>query len=453
MMRLTAAAIALACVASAQPAELAALADRAYTYAYPLVLMEFTRRTAMDRAPVNRFNNAAEFPDAKFRAVIRPNADTLYSSAWLDVSKEPVLLHVPDTKDRYYLMQLMDGWTETIAAPGKRTTGTGEGWFAIVGPGWKGMLPKGPPGIKVQRIEATTNMLWLLGRTQTNSASDYDFVHSIQRGYLLMPLSRYPDGPSALPRVAPPKPVARPIPPPLQVERLDPLEFFGTFAELLKSNPPHAGDEPMIRDLARLGIVPGQSFDPAKLAPEVRQALNDGARAATGRLAKLTGALARPGPTGWTGGRGQVGRYGTDYQARASVARIGLGANPPEDATYLHCDVDSAGVVLSGAKRYVIHMDKLPPVRAFWSITVYSEDGYFTENPIGRYAIGDRDALKFNADGSLDLLLQHATPGAVRESNWLPIPAGSFNLSLRLYWPKDEILTGQWVPPAVKPVP
>jgi hypothetical protein len=449
----------LACVlaqsqpSAPSPAELRLLADRAYIYAYPLVLMEFTRRVAEQRAGArapNTFTHNPEFPNAKFRAVIRPNADTLYSSAWLDVSKEPILLRVPDTKDRYYLMQLMDAWTETIAVPGKRTTGTGEGWFAIVGPGWKGTLPASVARDHV--INATTNMLWLLGRTQTNNAADYEFVHGIQRGYQLMPLSLYPDGPRASARsVSRPAAVAI-VPPPQQVAMLEAAEFFRIFADLLKSNPPHAGDEEMLRDLARIGILPGQAFRPESLSTENLAALEQGAVNAKVRLSKLNGSLGQPGPTGWTGGKGKVGRYGNDYAIRAAVAKIGLGANPPEDATYLHCDLDASGQHLSGSKRYVIHFDKaeLPPVRAFWSFTVYSDDGYFTENPLNRYAIGDRDALKYNSNGSLDLYLQNASPGAARESNWLPVPAGAFNLSLRLYWPKEEILSGKWIPPAVR---
>jgi hypothetical protein len=207
----------------------------------------------------------------------------------------------------------------------------------------------------------------------------------------------------------------------------------------------------MVAELARIGIVPGAAFRPESLSAENRKALEEGAQGAAARLAKLNGALGHPGPTGWTGGSGKVGRYGTDYAARAAVAKIGLGANPPEDATYLHCDVDSAGQQLTGAQRYVIHFDRamLPPVRAFWSFTVYSDDGYFTENALGRYAIGDRDALKYNADGSLDVYVEHTSPGAAKESNWLPAPEGAFNLSLRLYWPKDEILSGKWLAPAV----
>src|SRR5579883_823319 len=243
------------------PAGMREIGEKAYIYAYPMVLMEYTRRAAP--AGANQFAHAPAFPAADFRQVIRPNADTLYSSAWLDLSKEPLILHVPDTHDRYYLMQFMDAWTETFSVPGKRTTGTGEGLFAIVGPDWKGTLPQ-----RAQRIDSPTNMVWLLGRTQTNGPSDYEFVHSIQRGYTLMPLSLYPDGPRQTPpRAAQPASAPAGTPPQL-VERLSMPEFFKTFAALLASNPPHKGDEPMMAQLAKIGIVPGKSFDPASLGPE-----------------------------------------------------------------------------------------------------------------------------------------------------------------------------------------
>src|ERR1700678_4521346 len=179
-----------ACFGQTPPAdEVRAIAARAYTFAYPMVLMEYTRRNAVgpNGAGANRLANAAAFPVAGVGNVIRPNADTLYSSSWIDLSKEPVMLHVPDTHGRYYLMQFMDAWTETFSVPGKRTTGTDEGWFAIVGPWWSGRLPEG-----ARRVDAPTNTVWLIGRTQTNGPSDYENVHAIQAGYKLMPLSAYP---------------------------------------------------------------------------------------------------------------------------------------------------------------------------------------------------------------------------------------------------------------------
>ncbi len=431
-------------------AEIQAIAQKAYDFAYPLVLMELTRRNTVRYAPLgdaqtNRFTQLREFPDDKFRQVIRPNADTLYSSAWLDLSKEPIVLHAGDTGGRYYMMQLMDAWTETISVPGKRTTGTGDNWFAIAGPGWKGELPA-----RVHRIDCPTNVAWLLGRTQTNGVSDYPLVHKLQDGYVLMPLSRYPDGPAPLTK-PPSQPDTRGfVRPPQEVERMSAREFFTLFAGLLVENPPHAGDGPMMAEIRKIGVVAGK-FDPSALGTDGMKSIEQGAAAAAAHLNSLTGAVGEPGPTGWTGWSKLVGRYGTHYQARAEVARIGLGANPPEDAVYLHCRQDANGHALDGAHRYRMHFAKneIPRVKAFWSVTVYSEDGYFTANALHRYAIGDRDPLKFNPDGSLDLYIQRESPGAEKESNWLPAPAGAFNLSFRLYWASQAILDGRWRPPAV----
>jgi hypothetical protein len=436
--------------------EIRSIASRAYIFAYPMVLMEYTRRNAVgpNGAAQNRFAHAQTFPQAGPANVIRPNADTLYSSSWLDLTKEPVMLHVPDTHDRYYMMQFMDAWTETFSVPGKRTTGTLEGWFALVGPGWKGRIPEG-----AQRIDAPTNMVWLIGRTQTNSASDYENVHAIQRGYRLMPLSNYPDG---VPPVAPG--TARRIAgadmtPPRQIERLTPTEFFTLFASLLPASPAHPADGPMMKDLARIGTVPG-TFD-ASVTDAVaggKQALDDGVQTAAKTLngdGSGPRRLARSGTNGWTGGLSEgtpaVGKYGTDYASRARVARGGLGANPPEDAIYMSCARDGSGAALDGSQKYRLHFDKdkMPPVRAFWSVTMYGPDGFFIANPINRFAIGDRDALKFSADGSLDLYISRSAPEGVKENNWLPAPAGAFNLTLRMYWPKDEALSGKWSPPAV----
>ena len=434
--------------------EIRDIAENAYTFAYPLVLMEFTRRNAVEHPGslagglTNQFTHAAAFPDSQFHQVIRPNADTLYSSSWLDLSKEPVLLRVPDTGGRYYLMHFLDAWTETFSVPGKRTTGTSEGWFAIVGPGWKGTLPS-----RVQRIDAPTNMVWLIGRTQTNNASDYENVHAIQKGYVLMPLSLYPDGPRATNAQPPPGQAPASVPPPKQVQQLSAVDFFRTFADLLAKNPPHADDSPMMAQLARIGIVPGAKFDPEKLGADGLKALDEGVRAASDRLAAPIQRAPVAGKNGWSGFGGVVGRYGTNYTARAAVARVGLGALPPEDAVYVNCQQDVNGKPFDGSHRYSMHFskDQLPPVRAFWSVTMYSDDGYFVANPIDRFAIGDRDPLKFNADGSLDLYIQHDAPRGGRDANWLPAPEGKFNLTFRLYWPRDEILSGRWTPPPVVP--
>jgi hypothetical protein len=430
---------------SPTPAEVQSIAEKAYIYAYPLVLIEATR-AAM---PTNHLIHVSAFPDASFRTIVRPNADTLYSTAWIDLSREPMLLHVPDSGGRFYLLQFMDAWTDTFADPGKRTTGTAETWFAIVGPGWSGKLPQ-----NVVRYDAPTDLVWLLGRTQTNGASDYDNVHAFQRGMRLVPLSQYPgsDQNTSTPPVA--RPSASGPTPPDQVKAMEATAFFAAFAMAMKANPPHAGDSAMVGDLAQIGLVPGQDFDPSKLSPELLQALTDGAHAAAARIETFvaTGAAMKP---GWSSFQGTVGRYGTSYMVRAVTARVAVGANPVEDAVYIGSSADGSGEALNGSMRYRMHFQpsNLPPVFAFWSLTAYDKDGYFVANPINRYAVGDRDRLKFNPDGSLDLYIQDENPGPDHESNWLPSGKEPFNLMLRLYWPKQAILDGSWHPPALERVP
>jgi len=426
------------------PADLRDIAERAYIYAYPLVLLEATRGAQS----VNQFTHVPQFPRPDIRQIVRPNADTLYSTAWLDLAKEPILIHVPDSGGRFYLLQFMDAWTETFADPGKRTTGTAEAWFAVVGPNWKGTLPE-----HVTRLDAPTNIGWLLGRTQTNGASDYDNVHAFQKGMRMMPLSAYPKGEQKLgSALAFGKSVG--ATPPDRVKAMEPGAFFAAFAQAMKANPPHAADSAMVRDLARIGIVPGEDFDASKLSQEQQQAINQGAQAASARVEQMITAAAATKP-GWAGFNKNIGRYGTNYMARAAIARFAIGANPPEDAIYLNSSADGAGQLLSGSMRYRMHFDKavLPPVRAFWSLSAYDNHGYFIANPIHRYAIGDRDPLKFNPDGSLDIYFQGQNPGPEKESNWLPSGDGTFNLTIRLYWPEEAILNGTWHPPTLERIP
>jgi hypothetical protein len=428
----------------------------AYIYGYPLVLMDVTRRVATaapkvtDRkAPINQFRHNRAFPDHTFTTVVSPNADTLYSIAWLDLAKEPMVLSVPDTSKRYYLMQLLDAWTNVFAVPGTRTTGNGKGDFTIVGPGWKGKLPVG-----VQEIKAPTNMVWLIGRTQTNGREDYEAIHALQRQYKLTPLSAF--GTNYLPpENVPVDPnVDLKMPPVEQVAKMDGATFFGRLARLIKDNPPVAADAELVKKLATIGIVPGKDFDIKAQEPAIVQALE---RAVREGRAKLAAAAKQPKGkvvNGWTFML-DPGRYGTDYLNRATVAALALGANLPEDAIYPRTTTDAAGQPLTGANRYVLHFPKgqTPPVSAFWSVTMYNAKQFFVENPRGRYALGDRDKLKSNADGSLDIYIQHDSPGPEREANWLPAPKDEFNLILRLYWPKKETLDGVWKPPAVKRLP
>ena len=427
------------------PAEVQSIAEKAYIYAYPLVLIETTRASM----PTNHLIHVAAFPDASFHTIVRPNADTLYSTAWIDVSKEPMLLRVPDSRGRFYLLQFMDAWTETFADPGKRTTGTSEMWIALVGSGWSGKLPE-----HVVRYDAPTNLVWLLGRTQTNGAADYDDVHTFQHGMRLVALSQYPGQEQLQGAVSPARAASAGPTAPERVKAMEPTAFFTAFARSMKMNRPHADDESMLHELARIGLVPGQDFDAAKLTAVQLATLDEGAKAAAGHIEKYvaSGAAVKP---GWSSFQGTVGRYGTNYIARAVTARVAVGANPAEDAVYIGNSTDASGQPLNGSGCYRMHFEasQLPPVLAFWSVTAYNEYGYFIANSINRYAIGDRDQLKLNADGSLDLYIQSQSPGQECEPNWLPSGDGTFNLMMRLYWPKPAILDGSWHPPAVERLP
>jgi hypothetical protein len=426
---------------SVAPNEIKEIAERAYIYGYPLVLLGAT----MEALPVNHLTHVSAFPDATFRLIVRPNADTLYTNAWFDLSREPMLLHVGDSGGRFYLLQFMDAWTETFADPGKRTTGTGEKWFALTGPGWSGDLPA-----NVTPIHAPTNQVWLLGRTQTNGAGDYESVHAFQHGMRLVPLSEFP-GAAPVSGSIPPSRAGAGAPPPDRIKAMNSLAFFSAFARAMKLNPPHDTDSVMVRELSRIGLIPGQDFESSKLTPEQLAALEQGVQAATVRIEQFvaSGAAVKP---GWTSFQGTIGRYGTNYMARAVTARVAIGANPAEDAVYISSSADADGSAFSGSMNYRLHFEaaSLPPVLAFWSVTAYDKDGYFIANPISRYAIGDRDQLKFNPDGSLDLYVQSRNPGEDRQSNWLPCGDGPFNLTFRLYWPKPAILDGSWHAPAVE---
>lgn len=425
----------------------------AYIYAYPMVVMEITRRVTTNvesptgvLGPVNHFAHVRTFPDHTFREVVRPNADTLYSSLWFDVSKEPLVITAPDTGNRYYMLPMMDMWTDVFAAPGNRTSGTKAAGFAIVGPEWKGSLSGG-----LQEIRSPTSIGWIIGRTNTKGPADYPNVHRIQDGFTATPLSQW--GKS---RTTPAKARVNPgwdmkTPPPMQVAKMSAAEYFELFADLLKDNPPHEMDWNIVTQLEQIGIVAGEDLDFSRLAPETQAALE---RSVSDAQERIKGAGHHFGDfvDGWQVARDGMGTYGASYLARAFVAMIGLGANLPEDAVYPMSHTDAEGTPYNGSHRYRIHFDKgqIPPVRAFWSLSVYDAEGYFAENPINRYAIGDRDKLSFNDDGSLDLYLQHESPGNDMASNWLPVPADDFNLILRLYWPNSEILTGAWNPPPVK---
>jgi hypothetical protein len=408
----------------------------AWIFGYPLVLTDLTRRVM--GSPLNKFHHLRAFPDFTFNDVVSPNADTLSSSAWLDLRPEPLVLSIPATHGRYFMMPAVSGWTDVFVAPGSRTTGDEGGDFALCAPGWQGNLPR-----DLTRVDAPTSMVWLIGRTATAGTRDYLAVHALQDQYQLTPLSVYDDA-QPPPVVVDEWPGTTDTSAPVdQVARMDGAMFFRRLAELLVDNPPTEADAEAMTGLMTILDNPS---DPAVVA-----AVAAAPAAGQAELRRIGKQIDADRVNGWSFPRG-LGSYGTDYAKRAYVAFMGLGANLDADAVYPHTTMDAQGRALSGAHRYRLHFDSgaLPPVRGFWSLTLYDDKQSFVDNPLDKYAIGDRDPLQYNPDGSLDLLVSHEEPESEPESNWLPAPTGSFNVFLRAYWPDQSVLGGDWSPPPLE---
>jgi hypothetical protein len=437
---------------SASTDEAQTIVQEAYVYLYPLILMDLTRKqltnldpkTNVMGGPANAFTHIRTFPTAEMRSVVRPNFDTLYSSAWLDLTQGPVVVSTADTGGRYFMLPMLDMWTDVFAVPGKRTNGTGAASFALVPPGWSGSLPS-----NVERINAPTPYVWVVGRTQTNGVKDYEAVHKIQDGYKITLLADWGKTPRKIEQKIDPSVDTR-TEPLRTVAQMQAADYFNYGAQLMKQNPPHATDWSILARMKRIGIEPGK-FDSSKVSTD---ALTQGAVAGLKLMHDKAPTLARV-TNGWQMNTDTMGVYGDFYLKRGIVALIGLGANQPEDAIYPLNVTDGNGSPVTAENRYVLHFDKdqLPPVGAFWSLTMYDAEGFQVANPINRFAIGDRDALKYNTDGSLDLYVQNENPGPDKEANWLPAPkSGKLGLTLRLYAPKPEVADGRWNPPPIRQI-
>ncbi|MFQ6183731.1 DUF1254 domain-containing protein [Sinorhizobium meliloti] len=437
-----------------------ASAVEAYIYAYPLVTMEITRRvitnvaeTEGTRGPMGHIIKLRRYPDAKFRDVTAPNADTLYTTAFFDVGDEPWVVSLPDLNDRYALFPMLDGWTTVFDVPGKRTTGTGAQTFVVTGPGWEGALPEG-----VKQYKSPTSIVWLLGRIYcTGTPEDYAEVHKLQDEVKLYPLSAWgKDWTAPKGKVDPAIDMKTAVRE--QVNKMDAVEYFTLFAELLKRNPPTDADAPMVAKLAELGIVPGRDFDKTKFDPAFAKRVPEVGFARIMMHFKFSDGDVQD-IDGW-GFTTKTGIYGTNYLQRALITAIGLGANRPQDAIYPTSLKSDSGVIkraYDGSEKYVLTFKKglTPPVSGFWSLTMYDAEYFFVDNPLNRYSISARQPLKANPDGSIDLLIQHESPGPDMESNWLPAPKGKFILMMRLYWPDEgnpSIIDGSWTIPPVKKV-
>jgi hypothetical protein len=436
--------------ASMTPDEAKDIARDAWLFGMPLVYIEIqidalthVPKLEGTRAPMNQFVHYRKFPDASNKTVVGFNVDTLYSLAQLDVSQEPLVLSVPELGDRFWVMQIIDGWNNVPHAPGSRSIGREGGNFAIAGPEWTGTLPTG-----VTELRVPTAIAMIAGRTYTGGPDDYDAVHAIQDQYKLAPLSAFGNDYTP-PTNVPLKPdVDEKTPVPMQVLAMSPEKFFNNLNRLLVTNPPEPADPETMERIARLGIGPGETFSMDAFTPEVRKAIEEGVAAGVKEMKEtVRGKVVN----GWQIAL-DLGRYEKKYAYRAGWTFYGVGGNLAEDAVYPLAEKDTEGNPFNGTNNYTLQFKKeeIPPVNAFWSLTMYDKDAFLVDNPINRYALGDRSGMKSADDGSLTIYVQNDSPGADKESNWLPAPKDEFKLALRLYAPKKEVADSTWAPPAVK---
>jgi hypothetical protein len=419
-------------------------AEDAYIFGYPLVLMDVTREVGSADHGLNRFRHALSPLDPTFTRVITSNADMLISAAWLDLSCEPLILSVPCAANRYYILQMLDAWTNVFASVGTRTTGNGAQQFVIVGPRWDDPLPR-----SLRKLLSPTNMVWVIGRFRVDGPTECTAINALQRQIQLCPLSNWRASRHASFEG---RSIDRQTLPVDQVARMDPFMFFTRLARLMRNNPPAGSDADAMRRFAVIGLVPGAPFSRLNINAVAEVAISTAASTALARIA-MNGHVTGTTVNGWSMAF-DLGRYGTDYTRRALVARYALGANLVEDALYPWTATDRDGGPLTGLRRYILRfpMGGLPPVNALWSVTLYGPRQLFVENPLRRYTISDRDPLRFNPDGSLTIYIQGESPGPSNESNWLPAPRSTFTLILRMYWPKAEVLARRWQPPPVERV-
>lgn len=412
--------------------DLRAAAREAYGYVLPLIEIAAVRARGLAvGSPMNAFASMRHLASHRSRAVTTPNNDTLYATAQLDLSEGPITLTVPASGERYVSLQLMDAWSNSFAVLGTRTTGPDGGTFRLVGPG-------DPATPAPDLIRSPTRHVWALARILVTGPQDLEAARLVQAGFTAQ-------GPAA------PEPM-------VCARRSDPWpDYFASADALMAANPPPATDLALLRRIAPLGLGEGR-FDPSAFSAEQAQAIAEGVEAARGAIRHAGGLAGGAVVDGWAYPLPALGDFRQDYGLRASVALSGLAALPLVEASYPQAKGPDGGL-FDGHRRWRLHLpaDRQPPCGSFWSLSLYeaTPDGqfFFTDNPLERYALGDRSpGLVWNPDGSLDLWMSHDSPGPEREANWLPAPAGPFTLFLRAYLPRPELLDGRYRLPAVEAV-
>jgi hypothetical protein len=434
------------------------IAEAGFIYGLPIVMnyavmYEYAvdRNSGQFKAPFNQIKNEPNVFTYKDTAVVTPNSDTPYSFVWMDLRAEPVVLSVPavDPK-RYYSVMLCDGNTYNYGYIGSRATGSEAGDYMVVGPEWKGATPAG-----IKKVFRSSTQFSVAGyRTQLFNPDDLDNVRKVQAGYKVQPLSAYLKQPATT--------AAATIDFPKIDKELVKKNFFEYLDFALQFAPEQANEKEIRAQLASIGVGPGKSFNfkdlPVEQKLEVGLGMKEGDRKVDEAIANVGKAI-----NGWrvSGLPGDSAHYNGDWLMRAAAAKAGIYGNDPAEATYPLTRIDSRGQTLDGSKSsYTLTFPagQLPPVNAFWSLTMYDgKTQLLIENPINRYLINSPmlPNMKTNPDGSLTLFIQNKSPGADKESNWLPAPNGDIYLVMRLYWPKTEAPSilpageGTWKPPAI----
>ena len=424
---------------------------QAFKYGYPAVEMyrsrwewHYDESSPNWNSPINQLGHT-ERATHEDRFVVTPIVDAVYSRAFVDLSAEPVILEVPAIEGPYWTVQIADFYTNSFAYVGKRQ-GDGAGAYALVGPHWRGVLPDGLN----RAVVAPTPVVALLARVAILDDDEAAAV-ALQRQFELTPMSAWTGAATEGPAVSAPRPYR-------DFKSGDPLDFYRMLNWILTENPPPPEDAGVLGLFERIGVVPGAEFDPTSLHPATVDGMGRGIEQG---LKSLLGEMpfCVPNVNGWLiPNPARSGNFGTDYHLRLVTAEIGLLANDADEALYIGCFMDDAGEPLVGGRRYSVHFDadQLPPVGEFWSFTMYTHPpGFLTESDTNRYNIGTlTPGFTFNDDGSVEIYIQRDSPGADKESNWLPTtPDGElFRIIFRMYNPGAHILNGTWTPPSIRRV-
>ncbi|MFN3212396.1 MAG: DUF1254 domain-containing protein [Henriciella sp.] len=426
-------------------------AEAIFDYAYPLVIMKISQDLMLTvpirpRTNPNHFIHFRRLAQPEQRAVVLGNRNTLYSVGWLDLSEGPVVFRIPNMGDRYYVMPLLDAWTNTFESLGSRTTGQEAQSYLIANADFIGEVPEGHT-----LITSPTNMVWITGRIQADSAEDAQDASALQDQFELMTLHELQTGVDPFEGFAPQFTFAKvglPVPYSL---RMDVAEFYDTFFAMWAKNNGPVADQEMVDLMENAGIVFGQVSRFSDLAPDAQAALEAGLKSKQAQYSKAFYEGTSQTEKWLFNIDPAMGDWGTEFGRRAYWAMWGLGTNISKDAVYGVTQLDSNLAPLNGQNTYRMRFEagELPPTNAFWSVTNYDAEGYLERNAIDRYSLGSNHALNFNADGSLEFLLSNAEPAA-DGVNWVPAPEGDFKTLLRIYWPEEEVLEGRWALPDVE---